>query len=194
MRQHCRAIQSITAAYNQDGNVIFYQEGVSAKVVSKWATVFKGQTEPVFPDHNEPDLPDLDSSDPILSGLPKSAPNKHEDFLCRPFTLSSLNERLSSLKDNKSSGIDNIPTEAIKYGGETLLSYLLIFYNLIWKTGYVPECLNAVKCVLIPKSGDTLEMLNYCPIAVSSCLLRRITKRLAEDMSHIAEREGLLGQ
>ena len=41
--------------------------------------------------------------------------------------------------------------------------------------------------------GDSLDMMNYLPIAIPSCLLRPITKRLADDMSSIVEREGLLG-
>ena len=50
------------------------------------------------------------------------------------------------------------------YSGEVLQDYLLSFYNRIWETGLVPERLNAVKCVLIHKSGDSLDMLNYRPI------------------------------
>ena len=97
------------------------------------------------------------------------------------------------MKDHKSCGLDNIPSEVLKYSGKTLKSYLLTFYNRIWRSGRVPESLNAVKCILLHKGSDSLDMLNYRPISVSSCLLRPITMRLAEDMSMVVERNGLLG-
>ena len=53
--------------------------------------------------------------------------------------------------------------------------------------------LNVVKCLLLHKTGDSLNMLNYRPIAVPSCLLRILTVRMAEDMGGIAETEGILG-
>ena len=71
---------------------------------------------------------------------------------------------------------------------------MLLFYNKIWEKGIVPECLNAVKCVLVHKSSDSLDMLNYRPLSVPSSLLRPITVRLAQDMSQIVEDEGILGE
>ena len=194
LRQHCKATKSISAAYNEDGRVVFDQPDVAKEVLRKWSTVFSGQEDPVYDGHVMPDLPPLDPSHPLLRGLPHSQPTKHEAFLCRPFNLDSLKEVLQQLKDNKSRGVDNIPSEVLKYANENILQYLLIFYNKILKTGIVPESLNVIKCVLIHKSGDTLDLLNYRPIAIPSCLLRPITIRLAKDMSRIAETEGLLGK
>ena len=194
LRQHCRATKNITAAYNESGQVVFNQPDVAKEVVSKWSTVFCGQQEKVFNEKALPELPSLDSSDPLLRGLPHSPPKKHEAFLCRPFNPTSLKDLLQQLKDNKSRGADNIPSEVLKYADDNLLQYLLIFYNKILKLGIVPESLNVIKCVLIHKSGDTLDLLNYRPIAIPSCLLRPITIRLSKDMSRIAETEGLLGK
>ena len=163
-------------------------------MVSRGSTVFKGQREPVFTESTSPPPPDISPTSPILKHLPKSNPTKHEKFLCRPFGTTSLKNILSSLQDKKSRDIDNIPSEVIKHAGEKLLKYLREFYNKIWRTGNVPESLNVIKCVLLHKSGDSLDMLNYRPIAIPSCLLRPITKRLADDMSSIVEREGILGE
>ena len=79
------------------------------------------------------------------------------------------------------------------YGGDTLHQYLLHFFNKILDTGKVPQRLNIVKCVLIHKSGDNLDMLNYRPIAIPSSLLRPLTMRMNTDMSRIVEQEGILG-
>ena len=194
VQQHCRATHRITASYNDSGDVVFTQPEVANEVVKKWSTVFSGQTQPVFSTDQLPPLPDLDPLHPLLKDLPHSPPKKHESFLCRPLTAGSLNKLLGDLKDNKSCGIDNIPSEILKYSGCLLKRYLLTFYNKVFEEGIVPESLNVVKCVLIHKSGDSLDMLNYRPIAVPNSLLRPITMRLTEDMSKIVEDEGILGK
>ena len=128
---------------------------MAIEVVRKWSKAFSGQTEPVLPDKTQPPLPELDSSHQHpLNGLPKSAPDKHKAFLCRPFTMESLSSILNDLQDNKSCGIDNIPAEVLKYADIHMKRYLLSFYNKIMHQGTVPECLNEIKCVLIHKVGS----------------------------------------
>ena len=105
-----------------------------------------------------------------------------------------LKEILAKLKDGKSNGVDNIPSEVLKYSGDYLQSFLLTFYNKILDEGLVPEKLNVIKCILLHKKGDSLDVLNYRPIAVPSCLLRPITMRLTEDMTQIVETSGTLGK
>ena len=161
VKQHCKAMQTIGASYNDAGDVVFGHDNVAPEVVSKWSNVFSGQTEPVFPDSSQPPLPDLDSSHPLLQGLPHYPPEKHETFLCRPFSMESLNQILEELQDKKSCGFDNIPSEVLKYSNDTMKQYLLTFYNKILEEGMVPECLNVIKCVLLHKTGDSLDMLNY---------------------------------
>ena len=68
---------------------------------------------------------------------------------------------LDKLKTGKSRGVDNIPAEVLRFAGATLKKYLLVFYNKIWSTGAVPELLNVIKCILLFKSGDSLDMMNY---------------------------------
>ena len=98
---------------------------------------------------------------PLLKVLTYSPPCTHEAYFCRPFTRESLQLTLDELNDNKSCEIDNIPAEVLKYSGEAIKQYLLALYSKIFDEGKVPQNLNAVKCVLVHKSGDTLDMLNY---------------------------------
>ena len=140
---------------------MFDPNKVTEQVLHRWSGVFRGQLEPVFQNMKLDPLPDLEENDPLLEDLPKSHPTKHENIVCRPFTENSLKTILNSLKDGKSCGFDNIPNEILKYGGDLLLKYLSALYNKILEEGVVPEILNTVKCVLIHKSGDSLDMLNY---------------------------------
>ena len=152
VKQHCKATQKLTASYNETGDVVFSQKEISDEVVRKWTQVFSGQLDPVFPDSQQPPLPNLDPSHPLLADLPLYEPTQHESYLCRPFTPTTLNAILDKLKDHKSNGIDNIPSEVLKYSCGALKEYLLAFYNKILEQGLVPESLNAIKCVLIHKS------------------------------------------
>ena len=161
LRHHCRSTQQLSASYDEDGKVVFDQEEISKQVHRQWSDVFSGQSEPVFNSDTLPPLPSLPDDHPLLDFLPKSPPTKHESHLCRPFSETTLKEALNKLKDNKSCGVDNIPSEVLKYSGESVRAYLLGFYNKIWEHGIVPQQLNTIKCVLIHKKGDSLNTLNY---------------------------------
>ena len=45
---------------------------------------------------------------------------------------------VKSLKKRKSAGVDNIPSELVKAGGEVIIDMLLIICNKIWQTGEWP--------------------------------------------------------
>ena len=74
VKQHCRATQQITAAYDEKGEVVFDPEQVTSQVLGKWAGIFSGQFKPVFPDSNLGPLPPLPPDDPLLEGLPSNDP------------------------------------------------------------------------------------------------------------------------
>ena len=199
IRSESLSSHRITAAYDSGGKVVFDVPQVHESVLSTWGEVFSGQRDPLFPPGSTPPLsPDFTSipsevRKSLVAGLPEYQPDFHEDVVCRPFTRVSLSSSLSQLKGGKSRGPDNLPAEVLKFHSPTLLTYLLIFYNNIFQVGLVPEMLNLMKCILLHKGGDSLNLLQYRPISVPSCLLRVITVRMAEDMSRIAELFLLLG-
>lgn len=58
---------------------------------------------------------------------------KQEELSIEPPTKEEIRRAIRKLKNNKASGIDNIPGELIKYGGEVLLSRLDDLFNKIWE-------------------------------------------------------------
>ena len=52
--------------------------------------------------------------------------------------LREVEAAISSLKHGKAAGVDNIPAELIKYGGETVIDILTSICNKIWQTGDWP--------------------------------------------------------
>ena len=53
-------------------------------------------------------------------------------------TMTELDSILLSMKDEKSSGVDQIPPEFLKNSGIQFKQYLLSFYNKIIQEGAVP--------------------------------------------------------
>ena len=58
-----------------------------------------------------------------------------DDF---PVLRDEVEAAISSLKHGKAAGVDNIPAELIKYGGETVIDILTSICNKIWQTGDWP--------------------------------------------------------
>jgi len=57
---------------------------------------------------------------------------------CQLQCISAIRKAISSLKNGKAAGIDNIPAEALKEGGSDIVDELHHLLNLIWTTGEVP--------------------------------------------------------
>ncbi len=61
---------------------------------------------------------------------------------------------LKSLKNNKSSGIDNICYEHLRYGGQRLALYIAELFNLILSSGYIPKQWKLGLIIPIHKGGN----------------------------------------
>ena len=92
-------------------------------------------------------------------------------------TDNEFQEALSSLKMNKSSGWDEISSNAIKPCSDLLTKPLKHIFKLSFKKGIVPNALKVAKVIPIFKSGEKDSVKNYRPISVLPCfskILERI--------------------
>jgi hypothetical protein len=74
---------------------------------------------------------------------------------------------------NSKATVDNIPSEALKYGGQTSVQILHKLLNTIWEKEVIPEDWK----VKLPKKGDTSICKNWQGItllAIASELLTTI--------------------
>ncbi|XP_068213304.1 uncharacterized protein [Palaemon carinicauda] len=70
------------------------------------------------------------NGDPNVTSCHKSS--NDDDF---PVLREEVEEAIRSLKPGKAAGVDNIPAELIKHGGETVTDILTSICNIIWQTG-----------------------------------------------------------
>ena len=82
-------------------------------------------------------------------------------------------------KTQKSPGVDNVPAELIKHGGEAMIDAFLIICQNIWETKTWPEEWTKSLIIMMQKKGNLRCCNNYRTIShPSKIMLRIILNRL----------------
>uniref|UniRef100_H3A3N0 Reverse transcriptase domain-containing protein n=1 Tax=Latimeria chalumnae TaxID=7897 RepID=H3A3N0_LATCH len=120
--------------------------------------------------------------------LPTSPPPERGET--EPEVLMSEIERaLRRLKNNKAVGLDRIPAEALKAGGETLLNIMKAIIDNIWETGEWPDEWVRSEIVTIPKVAGTQECEKHCTLSLISHASKILLEILRHRISHFTSTE-----
>jgi hypothetical protein len=97
-------------------------------------------------------------------------PKQHEinDDLAKSFTKEELRVALQRTKMKSAPGIDEIPAEYYRYGGEMVQSELLKICNEVLASGEVPQAWKDAIIIPIFKKGDYKNPSNYRGISLTS--------------------------
>src|SRR6201996_633475 len=77
-------------------------------------------------------------------------------------------------------GDDDIPIEAIKDGGETLLSAITVLFIKCLEQEQIPKAWENAIIILIHKKGDITKLENYHPISLLATLYKLYMKIIAK--------------
>ena len=88
------------------------------------------------------------------------------------FTLKELAIAISNLKNNKATGVDDIPSEALKHLPDMVTIALLRLYNMIWALSITPALWNDAVTTLLHKKDDRMLAKNYRPITLLTALFK----------------------
>ena len=102
-----------------------------------------------------------------------------ESFFIVPTTEDEVLSKVSSLKNKKSSGLDNISNVVIKHIAIFIAAPLVHIINLSFLTGCFPSELKIAKVIPIHKSGKRDVFTNYRPIS-----LLPVISKLIEFLMH----------
>ncbi|XP_037028700.1 uncharacterized protein LOC119068940 [Bradysia coprophila] len=94
-------------------------------------------------------------------------------------TLEEVSAAISSLKNNKASGPDNIPAELLKMGGEELAKVIYELVERIWNNESLPDQWLEGAILPLHKKGDRMICENYRGIALLNTAYKvfaRVTK------------------
>lgn len=83
-------------------------------------------------------------------------------------TIAEVKIAIKSLKNNKAAGLDEIPVELLKHGGQAMAEKLTTLFNKCWRSGMVPEDWRKGAIVKIPKKGNISECTNWRGITLLS--------------------------
>ena len=106
-----------------------------------------------------------------------------------------VEKAIKKLKNDKSCGVDGIPSELIKAGGESVVDKVWQLCNEIWKMEKWPEEWCKSMAVPLHKKGDMRECSNYRTIAliphVCKTMLNILQERLRGTLEeHLSEEQG----
>jgi hypothetical protein len=92
-----------------------------------------------------------------------------------PPTEEEIRMAITRLKNRKAPGIDTIPAEALKAGGELIVSQLKSLYATVWNKTDVPQDFKDAIIVPIHKKGDPANCQNYRGISLLSTSAKLLT-------------------
>ena len=139
---------------------------------------------------NNPNETDEHTETPITDDEQETINEKINE----PITESEIISAVKSLKNNKSSGIDEILNEHIKSSLPHLLPTYHKLFNLIFDKGIIPESWLIGNILPIYKNnGEVHNPENYRPITLLSCLGKLFTTIINNRLNKFAEEHNVLG-
>ena len=108
-------------------------------------------------------------------------PNNNSMF-CTPASTAEILKIISSFKDNKAPGPDNIAPKLLKLISTDVIEPLAYILNLSFSSGQVPHLLKTAKVIPLHKKGDKDKPGNYRPISLLSIFDKVLEKLMFNRM------------
>ena len=105
------------------------------------------------------------------------------------FTREEVKKCAANLKNRKAAGADQIVDGFMKYGGEGMLTTMVMLYNWILKNEYAPRRWREGLVVNLFKKGDQADRGNYRGITLVSTVGKTFSKILNDRMGTMIEKE-----
>ena len=155
-RNFYRKVNEIKKGYSQQPLLCKDKSGLvlaeEERCIRRWAEYFKELLNP----NNPPVLDDEANDLPFHTAQP---------FIAEP-TLQEVEDEILKLKNFKAPGIDNLPGELFKCGGNALCMEMHELIMRVWNGEEIPdEWKTGILCPIY-KKGDKLECSNYRGIAL----------------------------
>ena len=122
----------------------------------------------------------------ILPNIQLEAEIPQEEEL--PTREETLRE-IKNLRNNKASGIDGIPAELIKYGGDRMDSEIVRIVHTVWNEEIMPEIWEEGEMVSIHKKNKRRKCENYRGINLLSIGYKILAKLIYRKYCEICDRE-----
>ena len=110
------------------------------------------------------------------------------------FSLEEIKCIIKKLKNGKACGVDHVRNEFLKYCSDQVLSIIVKLFNIVLRTGFVPEvwCIGLI-LPLYKNKGDINNPDNYRGITLLSCIGKLFTAALNERLTSYIDASGSIG-
>ena len=117
-----------------------------------------------------------------------------EELNC-DFTYEEILENIKNLKNNKSSGLDQIINEYLKNSPKPVILIIVKLFNIVFRTGVVPSdwCSGFINPIFKNK-GSSKCADNYRGITLLSCIGKLFTSSMNSRLIKFAIKRGLIGE
>ena len=111
-------------------------------------------------------------------------------------SIEEIKKALKKLKNNKGVGMDGVPYEFFKNGGDWMVKALYDVYKRVWEDECVPTKWNESKVILLHKGGNKNKQLlqNYRPISLGNTIGKIFCSIINERVMRVCEDFGVLGE
>ena len=109
-------------------------------------------------------------------------------------SLEEVRAALFRLKNRKAAGMDGIPVELLKHGGESTVIWLHAIICKVWETERAPKAWKEAALVPLHKKGDPRVCDNYRGISLLSVPGKVYARVLLDRINHVVEQRLLENQ
>jgi hypothetical protein len=126
-------------------------------------------------------------SNPLLAQFCKDHILPGDSFRIPEIAVHEVGGYISSLKDKKSMGLDNINSFILKLALPFIVETLTFIYNLCILTNSFPEAWKSAKVIPLPKNNDTFDLNNFRPISILPILSKPLEKHVHKHLNIFIE-------
>ena len=110
----------------------------------------------------------------------------------QPTSPPEIMRLIHSLKNNKSSGHDNISAYFLIVTAEVIAIPLTTLFNSAFKLGIFPSCLKIARVIPVFKSGEKTDLNNYRPISILSTFSKILEKLICDRTQLFLDKHSIL--
>ena len=113
-------------------------------------------------------------------------------FSLSPVTRYEILQQLSSLKVNKSTGLDGIPARFLKDGASVLADPVAHIVNLSITSEVVPSSFKDARVSPLFKKGSKMDPGNYRPVSILNVLSKVLERTVHRQLVNYLEKKGII--
>ena len=107
--------------------------------------------------------------------------------------MEEVRRGVKRLKMRKAPGVCGVMPEMLKAGGEVVVKWLVMLFNMIWRVGVAPSDWRKAQIIPIYKKGSRLECSNYRGISLLS-VVGKVYARVLNDRVKLMTAEKVMDE